>query len=432
MATEDASIHPGWKVVHLVERVRSLPDARGVPKRRADLIAFLRLRGVDLTNPPNPPAAVESDAPVVVTAPVVADGDLRKHRLPHLLDLARSRPGFKKSVHGKNKTTLIAFLQGGSAQITTSPITAEAVTETAILPASASFRIFEDLETGVRNKTVKRPALLLLAKERGWTKGNKGKIEELLDFIRTRWEIPQPPTEETVTTADTTGQQTWPPLVPLEELEGMSIPQIKTILKRFRISEALPTKKADLIKLFEKKRCNASKLMACEGSQICDLRNDLCRDDLKSRSTKLQEYSFQGRRFWGSSEILEEIRRAVVEREREGIVAPRPPSPDPYAGGVEETKEGGEPPHEHITEPEPEIPAEFTRADSDQGVHPVRISEFMADREAYLRMLHRTLQKTFHVAARGVHIPSTIRSADGKQLRNRFHLTMEENVEELA
>lgn len=427
MATEDASIHSGWKVTHLVERAKSLPDARGIPKRRADLIAFLRLKGVDLSVPPSPqPAVVAAPAPDPVAPP--QQTDLRSLRLPQLLDLAKTRLGFKKSVHGKNKTTLIAFLQGGVAAPTTPP-------ETEVSPADASIRTLEDLEAGVRSKTVKRPALLVLARERGWTKGNKGKIEELLEFVRSRWEIPPP----SATTVEATDRQAWPPLVPLEELEGMSIPQIKTILKRFRISEALPTKKADLIKLFEKKRCNASALTACEGAQICDLRNELCRDDLRSRSTKLQEYSFQGRRFWGSSEILEEIRRAVVDREREGIVVPRPPSPDPYAGGVEETKEGGEPPREGASQPEPEmpvaaasVPREGTTTDTESGIHPVRISEFMADREAYLRMLHSTLQKTFHVAARGVHIPPTIRSADGKQIRNLFHLTMEENVEELA
>ena len=437
---EIRTVHPAWKVPALIVRAREFDDYRTAIRKRAEIIAFLQGKGVDLSVAP--PQVAPNAPPVAPNAPPLPQQDLRRFKTPELLELARSREGFKRSEHGKNKTTLIAFLLGTGTPAP-APVLAVAVAGAGPVGpgAGAEPATFQEIEIGVRNKTIKRGVLLRLARERGWANGAKGKIDELVQFLRTRW-------GEAVATGNDNNEGVvdeergeWPPMVDLDKLSAMSVPQIKAILKNYNIVEALPTKKADLVKLFQKNRCNARNLLACGQDEVCDLRNELCRDDLKAKSTRLQQYKFQGRTFWGTNDILRQIRQAVVEYEKN--------LDDTHhhhgSGGVEETKDSGLPSH-HIVHAVPVIPfpnelgilpeappAPQEQEEDDQGrVEPVRISDLMEDRQAYLRLLRKAIAKTFAVATDGVHIPPGIRSADGKHIRNRFHLTMEENAEDLA
>lgn len=318
-------VHKAWNIRLLRERARAFDNYKASITKKSDLVALLRSHGVDLS------AAPES----------LEETPLRLRTVPALLAIARLREGFKKAIHARNKTTLLEFLGA-----------AAAVVQPQNEPES-----FQEIRRKVDEKTYKRGDVLRIARSIGWPNA-KGRIDELLEFIE---KTPRP-------SAD--GPPQWP-IVDLESVGRLTIPQIRDILRRHEITEALPTKKADLLKLFTKKRCGPSDLRACDKKEVCDTRNKLCRDDLgATKSTRLVEYIFQGRRFWGSQDIIEEIRRAVVAHEEEAT----------ESGGVEESKESGPPPPPH------------------RAVSPVRVSNIIEDETLHLDAVREAIRRTMRMA----------------------------------
>ncbi|NBR69897.1 MAG: hypothetical protein EBT69_06935, partial [Verrucomicrobia bacterium] len=315
-------VHKGWNIRLLRERARAFDDYKASITKKNDLVALIRGHGVDLS------VAPES----------VEETPLHLRTVPALLAIARLREGFKKAIHARNKTTLLQFL-GAAA---TAPAQQKEEPES-----------IQEIRRKVNEKVYKRGDVLRIARSIGWPNA-KGRIDELLEFI-----------EKTPPAAAGAPPQ-WP-IVDLESVSRLSIPQIKDILRRHEITEALPTKKADLLKLFTKKRCGPSDLTACDKKEVCDTRNKLCRDDLgATKSTRLVEYIFQGRRFWGSQDIIEEIKKAVVAHEEEA------PVEEESRGGVEETKESGPP---------------RTRA-----LSPVRVSNIIEDETLHLDAVREAIR----------------------------------------
>jgi hypothetical protein len=218
------------------------------------------------------------------------------------------------------------------------------------------------------------------------------------------------------------GTEEWP-LHDMDKMKGLSISSLKNILKKFRITEALPETKEELLKLFKKKRCGKGSLTACEENEVCDMRNELCRSDLSGMSTKLNQYVFQGRRFWGSPEILEEIRKAVVDYEKSKMGADG--AGEMGGGGAMETKGRDREDLGEDTNDENEI---------EQEIEPVRISKMMEDKEEYLRVLRKAIEATFSLAEEGTHIRtdgSMGSTTASKPFRPRFQLIRDPHAEEL-
>jgi len=321
-------VDKAWNIKLLRERARAFDDYRASITKKGDLVALLKKHGVDLSVPPES----AEEAP------------LHLRTVPALLVIAKRRDGFKKAIHARNKATLLQFLGAVAA-----PAPPQGQNE----PES-----IQEIRRKINEKIYKRGDVLKIARSIGWPNA-KGRIDELVAFI-----------EKTPREATGGSPHQWP-IVDLESVSRLSIPQIKDILRRHEITEALPTKKADLLKLFTKKRCGPSDLTACDKKEVCDTRNKLCRDDLgATKSTRLVEYIFQGRRFWGSQDIIDEIKKAVVAHEEEA-------APIEQSTGVEETKESGPP---------------------RRALSPVRVSNIIEDENLHLDAVREAIRRTMHMA----------------------------------
>lgn len=364
--------HKAWNLKALKDRARGFDDYKASISKKGDLVVFLGGHGVDLSLPPDDAAEVP----------------LHLRTVPVLLEIARLREGFKKAIHARNKAALLEFLGA----------TAPAPPPAAEPPRAESV---EEIRRKVDEKVYKRGDVLRIARSIGWPNA-KGRIDELLEFIE---KTPQHP-------RNTAAAGEWP-IVDLESVSRLSIAQIRDILRRHEITEALPTKKADLLKLFTKKRCGPSDLTACDKKEVCDTRNRLCRDDLaKNKSTRLVEYIFQGRRFWGSQDIIDEIKKAAVEHEAH------------HDGGVQETKESGEP----------------RRPSRHGSLSPVRISNIIEDDSLHLDAVREAIRRTLRLTdATGTFVGAgastpTVRIDHPDSVERRFihpstRLVIEDNAE---
>lgn len=264
----------------------------------------------------------------------------------------------------------------------------------AAAPVTTTGRLILTMED-LRSKKWSAKELMENARRMGWPYKKKGKMEELKTFLKERLNVatasataPTAVTAAAATTAlgaeeeaeaEAETEMTWP-LHNIDEMTDMPVKKITDILKKFHITEALPESRKELLGLLKKKRCGKNDLMACDTNEVCDLRNELCRDDLHGKSTRLTEYIFQGRRFWGSPEIIEEIRKAVVLREKSATTASPPTAPSMTPGSA--------------------------TAPANVGVEPIRISNLLNNKEEYLKSISKALEKTFLIAAHsGVHTP---------------------------
>ena len=395
--------------------------------------------------PPTTTAA--SLAPLPVVAPITTSGALfpsrdalERMKRPELKELARRLPGYKSSI--TNKPDLLRFIlqNSGSSSPSTPSVT---VSKT---PGSGTFTSFEDLRVLVEEKkTLGVKDVRAIAISYGWKPetGKRGKMAEYLLFLKNTLgsgsntpknvtpihPITTPaPAPATVGVAVDTfeGTEEWP-LHDMDKMKGLSISSLKNILKKFRITEALPETKEELLKLFKKKRCGKGSLTACEENEVCDMRNELCRSDLSGMSTKLNQYVFQGRRFWGSPEILEEIRKAVVDYEKSKRGADG--AGEMGGGGAMETKGRDREDLGEDTNDENEIEQEM-----EAEIEPVRISKMMEDKEEYLRVLRKAIEATFSLAEEGTHIRtdgSMGSTTASKPFRPRFQLIRDPHAEEL-
>ena len=476
-------IDPSSPVHHLwtVDKLKSLAkerfksDFKSSLRTRDAIIHFLTDRDVDLSLSPTtatvtdleipgaqgfaatkpaftttgaiiPPTVTPGSlAPLPVVAPITTSGALFPSRdaletmkRPELKELARRLPGYKSSI--TNKPDLLRFIlqNSGSSSPSTPTVT---VSKT---PGSRTFTSFEDLRVLVEEKkTLGVKDVRAIAISYGWKpeSGKRGKMAEYLLFLKNTFgsgsNAPEHVTPTPIITpipvasapaavpatvgvaADTSdGTEEWP-LHDMDKIKGLSISSLKNILKKFRITEALPETKEELLKLFKKKRCGKGSLTACEENEVCDMRNELCRNDLSGMSTKLNQYVFQGRRFWGSPEILEEIRKAVVDYEKSKMGADR--------GEAVKTKD---------MEAEVSVGVDTNEEEEiEQEIEPVRISKMMEDKEEYLRVLRKAIEATFSLAEEGTHIRTDgsmgSTTAASKPFRPRFQLIRDPHAEEL-
>ena len=474
-------VHHLWTVDKLksLAKERFKSEFKSSVRTRDAIIHFLTDRDVDLSLPPStvttatvtnieipgaqgftaakpaftttgailPPTVTPgslASLPVVapIVAPITTSGALFPSRdiletmkRPELKELARRLPGYKSSI--TNKPDLLRFILQSSGTPSPSTPTVTVSKSPPTTSGSRTFTSFEDFRVLVEEKkTLGVKDVRAIAISYGWKPetGKRGKMAEYLLFLKNALgsgsnvgaattPIPMTPTPPLVAvpivgvTVDTVeGIEEWP-LHDMDKIKGLSISSLKNILKKFRITEALPETKEELLKLFKKKRCGKGSLTACEENEVCDMRNELCRSDLSGMSTKLNQYIFQGRRFWGSPEILEEIRKAVVDYEKSKMGTGA--RVEKEGGGMGETKESE---REDIQDSE------------EKEIEPVRISKMMEDKEEYLRVLRKAIEATFSLAEEGTHIRSV--GSEGsttasKPFRPRFQLIRDPHAEEL-
>jgi len=108
--------------------------------------------------------------------------------------------------------------------------------------------------------------------------------------------------------------------------------EMETVLNRHGIRVAVPRDKTSRRALFAGKRCDAGdRRLACDGdTEICDLRNKLCRTmaELRKRQRPfgIREVRHDDRVFWGDEEMIAPLtRRWRAEEERPSRATPRPP-----------------------------------------------------------------------------------------------------------
>ena len=440
-----STIHAEWTVPRLrVLALERFPDEfRKSLRTRPQILAFLLTHDVDLSKPP---VASAASVPVEAGGGFIAPAqNLQNLRVPELKRLASACPGYKstmkknellqllhahpevlthrsepprpesfhdleiavkkrevsaaalkeiaaahgwkKEIHGRGKTTdYLLFLKDRYGILSPEHPAVEA----------ASTPIIDSLED-LRSKTWSRVVLLENARKKGWPYKTKGSIKELVEFLTSKFPVCEgggvEESKEDRTPAPPTPQ--WP-LENIDAMTGLSKKEIKDILRKYNISEALPDNKKDLLHLFSKKRCGKTDLRACDRNEVCDLRNELCRDDMSGKSTKLVQYIFQGRRFWGSPEILQDIRQAVVDLERNAAGA------DAGADAEGGTEGGG-------------------CAATTRWVEPVRVSNLMENKEEYLRSMCRAIEATFHLGRDAVHVD--------RPFQPRFQLFQDSNEE---
>jgi hypothetical protein len=474
-------IDPSSPVHHLwtVDKLKSLAKERfksefkSSVRTRDTIIHFLTDRDVDLSLPPSTATATNLEipgaqgftaakpaftttgailpitvtpgslAPLPIVAPITTSGalfpshdSLEIMKRPELKELAKRLPGYKSSI--TNKPDLLRFILQTSGTSSPSTPTVTVSKSPPTTSGSRTFTSFEDLRVLVEEKkTLGVKDVRAIAISYGWKPetGKRGKMAEYLLFLKNAlgsglntgaaktpitMMTPTPPLVGApivgVTVDTVEGTEEWP-LHDMDKIKGLSISSLKNILKKFRITEALPETKEELLKLFKKKRCGKGSLTACEENEVCDMRNELCRSDLSGMSTKLNQYIFQGRRFWGSPEILEEIRKAVVDYEKSKMGTGA--RVEKEGGGMSETKE---PEREDIQDSE------------ENEIEPVRISRMMEDKEEYLRVLRKAIEATFSLAEEGTHIRSVGLEGSttaSKPFRPRFQLIRDPHAEEL-
>lgn len=392
-------IHKKWTNTLLTETARQMPGYSSRLKKKDDLVAFIRQHQPNFPFEHPPPSSQPTTTPT--------HGALDTYLMKDLLVMARTFPTFKTSLHGKTKTAVLAFLRSvipHGAQPPVPPV------ESHTRPSDVNDSIGTILEN-VRARKITRPTLLSFARKHGWTHGKKGTVDELVAFLQSiinqQGRDQQPPRVVVVETLDVQPAE-WP-VEDLNTLSDLSIKELKDILKGYRISEALPTKKKDILRLFQKKRCDPTHLTTCSTNEICDLRNELCRDDLKTRSTSLREYVFEGRRFWGSSEIIEEIKRAVVEKQRQ--------TPAVIQSTVTRVTRQSEQPQPHSGQQE-------------SGREPVRLSRFMEnERDMYIPVMKKAIESTFRLTPYGSFVREAVRT--DRPFRPRIQIVSDENEEDV-
>lgn len=152
----------------------------------------------------------------------------------------------------------------------------------------------------------------------------------------------RPATTVTTPVAQSENADTWP--LPATVVDKMSMNEMETVLRRHGIRIALPRDKASRRALFARKRCDvADRRLVCDAeTEICDLRNQLCRTmaELRKRQRPfgIREVRHGNRLFWGDETMVAPLSRlstAAVEQQEEQRSRPdihdTPPSPSATA-----------------------------------------------------------------------------------------------------
>lgn len=111
--------------------------------------------------------------------------------------------------------------------------------------------------------------------------------------------------------------------------------EMETVLNRHGIRVAVPRDKTSRRALFAGKRCDTGdRRLACDGdTEICDLRNKLCRTmaELRKRQRPfgIREVRYDDRLFWGDEEMIAPLTRRwrAEEQEPRARATPRAPLP---------------------------------------------------------------------------------------------------------
>ena len=386
------------RVPQLKEIARQCPGFKSTLKKH-DLIALIRAHPAAAAA-----AAAAATAAPSTRAPPESFKDLeaavkkREVSAAALKDMAIAHGWKKEGTKRGNITEYLVFLKDRYGVIQPAPArTAEETAAVAAAVAPVEIQSLEDLQSGTWSRVV----LLENARRKGWPYKNKGTIKELVAYLTKTFTSPLAPVGGGVEESkeEPARRDTPPPLLQpaewvtedIDTIKELSKKEIKEILKKYHITEALPENKKDLLLLFSKKRCGKTDLRACNTSEVCDLRNELCRDDMAGKSTKLVQYVFQGRRFWGSPEILQDIRKAIVDLEKNNA---RPAAPA-----------AGEAPTTRTT----------------RVVEPVRISNLLEDKEEYLRTMCKAIEATFDLGREAIHVD--------RPFHPRFQLFQDSNEE---
>jgi hypothetical protein len=384
------------RVPQLKEIARHCPGFKSTLKKH-DLIALIRAHpaaaatAAAATTAPSPKAPPESfkDLEAAVKKREVSAAALK--------DMAVAHGWKKEGTKRGNITEYLLFLKDRYGVIQPAPARTEEETA-AVVAAVAPVEIqsLADLQSGTWSRVI----LLENARRKGWPYKNKGTIKELVAYLTKTFTSPLAPVGGGVEESkEEPERRDTPPLLQpadwvtedIDTIKKLSKKEIKEILKKYHITEALPENKKDLLLLFSKKRCGKTDLRACNTSEVCDLRNELCRDDMAGKSTKLVQYVFQGRRFWGSPEILQDIRHAIVDLEKNNNASAAPAA--------------GEAPITRTT----------------RVVEPVRISNLLEDKEEYLRTMCKAIEATFDLGREAIHVD--------RPFHPRFQLFQDSNEE---
>lgn len=269
-----------------------------------------------------------------VAEPVIESKKPTKKEM--LMERAEKYPEFKKSIHGKNIASLMAFL---------------AIMEVGNEAASTTM-------AAITRQTIQRmslPELRKLAKERGF-KVKKATEKQLLDFLlapAASIELEPEPEPVVAEQLDIGELEEWPVSAEVVAAHSETIERIKELLRHRGIMVGLPRTKKELMELFKKSRCTFENF-TCEGDEFCDLRNNLCRDlkILKNQEGELARFAkgieyedFHdqgGGRFYGTPDAIARVREALVPSpiEPEPIVDAAPTPAEPIVDAEVETEEG--------------------------------------------------------------------------------------------
>lgn len=284
-----------------------------------------------------------------------------------LLDRASKYIDFRKSVHGTSIARLEAFLATKQA--------------TPAAPAPSAVEVVQKQKETEDISKKKYNDLRKLAKEHGWTK-RTGTKKELIEFIKAKMAGTAAPPEGRLTETPAVAVATvevreedieeWPINAETLKKHSKTVDDLKKLLKAKGIATGLPRTKKEILDLFKKSRCSF-KNFTCSEDEFCDLRNNLCRElnilrnkdkEIKKLAKGLVYIDEEKGRFYGTPEAIARVREALLHPQTTTTVVVEEPLV------VQEEKKEEE---EIIVQPPP--PA--IQQQQEEGISPININRLL-------------------------------------------------------
>ena len=253
-------------------------------------------------------------------APPVEEEKKKMGKKELLIAQASKIPGFRISIQGKNMAELKKFIAAANTGAVPPPLSQVEEEEVEVEPVSQEYTRNSIL--GMNEKEAKK-----LAKTEGWN-GRKDRIKDAKQYLLNKFNLITEDEEEKEEAVVEIVE--WP--ISVEEIRRNSgtIKALKELLIARGIATSLPRTKEEILKLFNKSRCDFDNF-TCNEDEFCDLRNQLCReldflreegdDEIKKFAKGLiylpdTETANRGR-FYGTREAIHKVKTFLANKDVE-------------------------------------------------------------------------------------------------------------------